>query len=255
MSWIVFGGLGVIFLLLTVSLWASLRSRMDAPSQALAGGTGVERLAERQDAIGRIAQQVQNLKAGLEQKTLQLETQRRNFNAAIALAESIDVSLTTEKVLQLSMPRVLEVTGFYSVAMRIFEPDQKQFRLVAQTHMTASMVEALHVLPQEVGFTGDVYRTHRAAYTSDLPHDPRLENTTPVEDGFRSLISVSFLSGDRLMGTMELGSKAAYQFSEEEVRWLELMGRSIGMVRHQIEAGARGWSGGLTRKPFPERGG
>jgi two-component system nitrate/nitrite sensor histidine kinase NarX len=134
---------------------------------------------------------------------------------------------------------VQEVTGFSTVAMRLLEPERKCFRLVAQSGMTPRMVEALYCIPVEIGFTGDVYRTHRAAYTSDLPGDARLESQAPVEGGYQSLISVPFLSGERLMGTMELALKETHRWSEDNVRWLELMGRSIGNVLHHIETSSQ----------------
>lgn len=237
LNWGVVSGAVLFFILLGGVLWTSLHRHVDQPLNELAAGMQPEKLAGRKDAFGQAAQRYVDLAAQLEQRTAQVKAQRRNFNATIALTESIDVTLAPEKVLQLAMSRVLEMTGFYSVAMRVYEAEHKRFRMVAQTNMTAQMVQALHVVPEEIGFTGDVLRTHRAAYTSDLANDARLENETPIMGGFCSLISVPFLSGDRLMGTMELASKEKHVFEEEEVRWLELIGRSIGMTLHQIEIG------------------
>jgi signal transduction histidine kinase len=105
--------------------------------------------------------------------------------------------------------------------------------------MSPRMIEDLHRVPVEIGFTGDVYKTHRAAYTSDLAADPRLEAPSPLEMGYRSLISVPFLSGDRLIGTMELATTEVHRWKADEIRWLELVGRSIGNVLHHIETSAQ----------------
>lgn len=228
-------GSGAFFLLLAGVLWISLHHLVGRPLQALVLSETNPRLAARQDEFGRLTRQFQDLLTAEKEKGSQLDAQRRNFNALLTLSESIDVTLTTEKVLQFAIGQVCEVTGFAAIAMRVFDADQKCFRLVAHNNMTPRMVEDLHCIPLDIGFTADVYKTHRAAYTSDMAADPRLESPAPLDAGYRSLISVPILSGERLMGSMELATEEVHLWSENEVRWLELMGRSIGNVLHHIE--------------------
>jgi nitrate/nitrite-specific signal transduction histidine kinase len=243
----IYTGTGILFLILAGVLWSGFNRLVSHPLDSLLSGGkhaptkgpdqpgGTAGLEARPDEFGRLARKLALLESALRDQSGELDAQRRNFHALLTLSESIDVTLTAEKVLHFAIPRVQEVTGFTTVAMRLLEEDRKCFRLVAQNGMTSRMVDALHCIPVEIGFTGDVYKTHRAAYTSDLPGDARLESQAPVEGGFRSLISVPFLSGERLMGTMELAMKETHRWSEDEVRWLELMGRSIGNVLHHIE--------------------
>jgi two-component system, NarL family, nitrate/nitrite sensor histidine kinase NarX len=231
----IYAGAGVVFLFLSGVFVFSFSRLVDRPLRSLASGETDPNLFTRQDEFGTLARKSQRLNTDVKEKGDQLDAQRRNFHALLSLAESIDVSLTAEKVLQFAIGKVQEVTGFTNIAMRLFDPKQKCFRLVAQNGMSPRMVEDLRSIPAEIGFTGDVYKTHRAAYTSDLSSDSRLESPAPVEFGIHSLVSVPFLSGDRLMGSMELASKEEHIWSEDEVRWLELMGRSIGNVLHHIE--------------------
>ncbi|MDI6693812.1 MAG: GAF domain-containing sensor histidine kinase [Anaerolineales bacterium] len=228
-------GAGALFILLTAAAWIGFRRTVSQPLDALTTKDHWTALATREDKFGYLARQLNDLTSAIEEKDIQIEVQRRNFHALQSLSESIDVTLAPEKVLQLAIPKVQEVTGFNHIAMRLFETENRCFRLVAQIGMTPKMVDDLRCIPAEIGFTGDVYKTHRAAYTSDLSEDPRLESPSPVESGFRSLVSVPFLSGDRLMGSMELASKTSRVWQEDEIRWLELMGRSIGNVLHHIE--------------------
>ncbi len=230
---------GALFILLATAIWIGYHRAIFRPLNALTSGEHWAVLASRDDEFGHLARQFDSLTSTIKEKEAQLETQRRNFHALQSLSELIDVTLSPEKVLQLAIPKVQEVTGFNHIAMRLFETENRCFRLVAQIGMTPKMVDDLRCIPAEIGFTGDVYKTHRAAYTSDLSEDPRLESPSPVESGFRSLVSVPFLSGDRLMGSMELASKTSRVWQEDEIRWLELMGRSIGNVLHHIETSNR----------------
>lgn len=231
----IYRGAGVLFLLLTGVLWFSFNRLVSRPLRSLTLQETDPSLVNRQDEFGTLARRLQELNSAVKETGGQLDAQRRSFNALLTLSESIDVTLTAAKVLQFAIGKVQEVTGFAAIAMRLFDQDQKCFRLVAHSGMTPRMVEDLACIPAEIGFTGDVYRTHRAAYTSNLSSDPRLESPAPLEVGYHSLASVPFLSGERLMGSMELATKEAHRWSENEVRWLELMGRSIGNVLHHIE--------------------
>lgn len=231
----IYAGTATLFLLLTGIFWFSFSHLVIHPLHVLASHEVDTSLANRQDEFGSLARRLQQLGTTIKEQNSQLDIQRRSFNALLTLSESIDVTLTAAKVLQFAISKVQEVTGFAAVAMRLFDEDQKSFCLVAHSGMTPRMVADLRCIPADIGFTGDVYKTHRAAYTSDLSRDPRLESQSPLEVGYHSLISVPFLSGDRLMGSMELATKEAHSWSESEVRWLELMGRSIGNVLHHIE--------------------
>lgn len=228
-------GVGALLIILTAAVWVGFHHTISRPITALTSREQRMILASRTDEFGSLARQLDALTSAVEQKEAQLEAQRRNFHALQSLIESIDVTLSPEKVLQLAIPKVQEVTGFNHIAMRLFEAENRCFRLVAQIGMTPKMVDDLRCIPAEIGFTGDVYKTHRAAYTSNISEDPRLESPSPLEIGICSLVSVPFLSGDRLMGSMELASKSPRLWQEDEIRWLELMGRSIGIVLHHIE--------------------
>ncbi len=231
----IYTGAGVLLLALTGAFWFSFNRLVARPLRSLALPELTASLANRQDEFGAVARRLRELDTTVKETSGQLDAQRRSFNALLTLSESIDVTLTAAKVLQFAIGQVQEVTGFTAIAMRLFDQEQKCFHLVAQSGMSPRMVEDLACIPAEIGFTGDVYKTHRAAYTSNLSGDPRLESQAPLEVGYHSLVSVPFLSGERLMGSMELATKEAHSWSESEVRWLELMGRSIGTVLHHIE--------------------
>jgi signal transduction histidine kinase len=235
----IFAGVGLLFLLATGAAWLAYERYAGQPLRCLLLGAIHSSRANLPGEFSALAQRLDALSVAARDKGDQLDAQRRSFYALLSLSESIDVTLAAEKVLQFTITKVQEVTGFATVAMRLLEPDQRCFRLVAQHGMSPRMIEDLHRVPVEIGFTGDVYKTHRAAHTSDLAADPRLESPSPVEMGYRSLISVPFLSGDRLIGTMELATKDSHRWTGDEIRWLELVGRSIGNVLHHIETSSQ----------------
>jgi nitrate/nitrite-specific signal transduction histidine kinase len=228
---------GVIAMLVIIlALAAFVVNRQAArPLQRLAIPGGSLPKGDYPYEVETLSEHLDNLYTEVGEKNALLDTQRRGFQALVTLSESIDINMSAEKVLHFAIGKVQEVTGFVAIGMRLFDSEKKCFRLVAQSGMTQRMVDDLRCIPAEIGFTGDVYKTHRAAYTSNLSEDQRLESPSPPAAGYQSLISVPLLSGDRLMGSMELATKEVHIWQKDEVRWLELMGRSIGTVLHHIE--------------------
>ena len=216
-----------------VSLLAPLARPLPEPGRSLpADGANAKREI---DDFARIAGQMEGLHAAAVEKTGLLDAQRADSNALLSLSEWIDVSQTKEKVLQFAVSKVQEVTGFSTVAMRLFNSDSRCFRLVAHNGMTPRMVEGLKCIPMDVGFFKDICATHRAACSTDLASDERLASRTPLEAGMRSLVCVPLVSGERIMGSMELVTKDAHLWTDDEIRWLELVGRSLGNGLHHIE--------------------
>jgi nitrate/nitrite-specific signal transduction histidine kinase len=227
----------VLFFTLFGTIWASYEWLVGRPLHRLS--RSVSASENGKDDFSRLADHLQRLEQSVEEKDSLLEDQRVKLNALLSLSEWIDVTQSKERLMQFAVSKVREVTGYTTVAMRLFDPQQRCFHLIAQSGMTASMVESLKCIPMDFGFFKDICTTHRAAYTSDLANDERLASPAPLEVGMRSLISVPLLSGERIMGSMELVTNELHLWTEDKIRWLELVGRSLGNGLHHIETTER----------------
>ena len=161
--------------------------------------------------------------------------QQRAFDALLSISEAIDEELNAAQVFHRALQAVGEATGFNAVAMRYYDAENDSFPLIAQQGMSAAMVQELAVIPANRGFQAEVVRTKKPAVTSDLATDPRLGGRSALEMGYRSLASVPLLADGEIMGTMELASPQVYEWTSEQIRWLSLVGRTVGVFLHQAK--------------------
>jgi two-component system, NarL family, nitrate/nitrite sensor histidine kinase NarX len=160
--------------------------------------------------------------------------QRRGFSALLSLFEDIDVNENVEGILRKSLKTVQTITGFSMVAMRIYDETHQCFRLVTQDGMSSEMVRELGCIPEDRGFPGEAKNLKRAVFTSDLASDPHLGGQSPLRQGIQSLVCIPFLVADQVVGTMELAVKMEHSWDKAELQWLELIGRSVGILIHQV---------------------
>lgn len=164
--------------------------------------------------------------------------QQRAFDALLSISEAIDEESKPAQVFRRALQAVREATGFSSVAMRYYDAQNDSFPLIAQHGMSEAMVQELAVIPANKGFQAEVMRTRQPAVSSDLSADPRLGGRSPLVMGYRSLASVPLLAGGEIMGTMELASPRVYNWTPEQIRWLSLVGRTVGVFLHHVQLSA-----------------
>ncbi|MEE4193631.1 MAG: GAF domain-containing sensor histidine kinase, partial [Anaerolineae bacterium] len=180
------------------------------------------------DPLQLIASHFDKMNAELLQARENVQFQRKGFTALLGLFESFDEKSTIQDLFQLSVYTIRNITGWSSVAMRLYDSKRETFDLLAQYGMTPKMVEELKSIPVTRGFQHKAFLTKKPVYSSHLAGDPRLGGSSPVEVGYQSLVCIPLLAADRVVGSVELASKEFRNLHEDELRWLELVGRSVG---------------------------
>jgi len=215
-----------LLLLLAAFAFVTYRVMVKPMEQVLQGylpGTSAEG-----DYLRQLSHYLENSRGELEKASLNQDFQRRGFSALLSLFESFNEKSTTKDVFQLAVFTMIEVSGFTSVAMRLYDPKRQAFDLLAQHGMSPEMVEELRTIPANRGFQQEVLLKKKPVSTTNLAQDPRLGGKSPLDSGYQSLVSIPLLAADQVVGTVELASKEAHAWSEDEIRWLELVGRSVG---------------------------
>jgi signal transduction histidine kinase len=121
----------------------------------------------------------------------------------------------------------------------MYEPNAQSFRIMAQSGMTPETLNDLQIVLAEKDFYAEIIQTHKPVFTSNKPHDPQMRSNAPVSAGHRSLACIPLLAQDILVGSMQLFTKEEYTWSENDRRWLGLIGRRIGLLIHQIQLSER----------------
>lgn len=221
------GGVAVSALFLLSSAYFIIRRLIIHPIDALRS-TIFPDSPYKGDSLESIALHFEQMKSDLDQVKENVQFQRRGFTALLGLFESFNEQSTIQDLFQLSVYTIRNITGWDAVAMRLYDAKREAFDLIAQHGMTPKMVEELKSIPVSRGFQHEAFLTKKPIHTSNLANDPRLGGPSPVEVGYKSLVCIPLLAADRVVGSVELASKASYDFNEDELRWLELVGRSVG---------------------------
>lgn len=77
---------------------------------------------------------------------------------------------------------------------------------------------------------GRVVQLAEPIFSKDISKDSRFTRVIASEEGYRSFISVPLLFRHRVLGTLNLISRAEREFSPEVIRFLMLVGRQLGVA-------------------------
>lgn len=176
---------------------------------------------------------VEGIRRELAQRDAELSFQRRSLAGLQTLCENVGAAQTVEAVFDRALDVVQELTGHANIALRLYNQKSNCLKLMAQVGMTPAMVAELACLPADWGMMADVVRQLKPVFTTNMPGEPERVGMTPIQAGYKSIVSVPLLAAGRLVGTMEFASTMVYHWSEEELRWLALLGQSVGInVEH-----------------------
>jgi signal transduction histidine kinase len=153
--------------------------------------------------------------------------QRKSIDALLSITEPEADFPSIEKIFQKAIGPIQEITGFRTVTARIYDPERKCFRLMAQSGMTPEMVENLKCISDDTPIFSEIMKKKEPAVK------------TPVklvkELGYKKTIFVPLVAGDTIVGSIDLPTKRDYTPTDDEFRWLALVGRILGSMIYQAQ--------------------
>jgi two-component system, NarL family, nitrate/nitrite sensor histidine kinase NarX len=198
-----------------------------------------ENMIAGEDEVKSVSRRLKTIEGSLQIREKELADQHRKIDTIFSLQYDIDNPPSIEKFFRQALSIVQEVTGYRTITMRLYEERTDSFRLMVQMGMSPRMLKELESIPASAGFHVEVVQTHQSVYTSDMSSDPRMTSDAPIREGYRSLICIPLLAQDKLVGSMQIALKEEHTWKEDEVRWLTLIGRRIGMLIYQIQLAER----------------
>lgn len=164
----------------------------------------------------------------LENARLYAETERRRREAeqlarvARHLTETLDAGSVGERVVESVIP--LFAVGASS--LRLLRPDGALVSVASAGPIRASFGIG-HVVPSEVGITGQVVTERRSIWTHDLLNDARFALTDDLrgrvaEHGQRAILSVPLRLKGAIIGVLSIGDSPGREFTDAEVALLEV---------------------------------
>jgi GAF domain-containing protein len=159
---------------------------------------------------------MQDLERQLQQKTAQLAALRE-------IGRAINTAWELEATLDLITRRTAGVMGMDSCSIYLLDTDGERLMLKATTGLAAEAVGQARLRLGE-GLTGWAAQAGQPVAVADAARDPRFKFLPETEETrFQSLLAVPLVNQGRVIGAMNVQTRAHYQFSDDEVELLGLI--------------------------------
>jgi GAF domain-containing protein len=130
-----------------------------------------------------------------------------------------------EKTLHDTLARFNSETG---TIHRLHEPTQ-WLRLVAQVGLPPQLLDVVKVIPVGKGIAGQVIASGQPVTMCNLQTDTSgVAKPGAKQTGVGGTLCVPIRNGDKIVGTLGIGTRREYAYTPEETHQLEEIGRRIG---------------------------
>jgi signal transduction protein with GAF and PtsI domain len=159
---------------------------------------------------------LRSLERQLAQKTAQLAALRE-------IGRAINAAWELEATLDLITRRTAGVMGMDSCSIYLLDPRGESLVLKATTGLASEAVGHAQLRLGE-GLTGWAARAGEPVAVADAVRDPRFKYLPETQETrFQSLLAVPLVNQDRVIGSMNVQTRAHHEFSSEEVELLSLI--------------------------------
>jgi PAS domain S-box-containing protein len=159
-----------------------------------------------------------------------LRGRNRELAALLAFLQTATQSLETEKILNDTLDKSLEILDFDVGYIRTLDPEKKNLIVrVARGLSSPEFLSTSFPLDSPDPIVGKtVFKTQKPYIGTDIRKDPMFQARTMEKEGVISVAMIPIVSKQRSMGFLAVGSKKLHKFSEREVRLLLAFSSQLG---------------------------
>jgi PAS domain S-box-containing protein len=158
----------------------------------------------------------------------------RYLRALLTIADTATQSLSTDRILNDTLDKSLEVLGFDVGYIRILDPEKKTMVVRASKGLTASSSDSKVVYvedPSRRHIANILFETQKTYISPDVRKDQTFKNRTMEKQGVISAAYIPIMSKTkRVLGTLAVGSRKRRKFSKEKINLLQTFGAQLGMA-------------------------
>ncbi|MFO1514423.1 MAG: GAF domain-containing protein [Verrucomicrobiota bacterium] len=134
-----------------------------------------------------------------------------------------------QTVLQESLQLVLAALHSETGTIHRLDPEKQQLHLVAQVGLPPFMLDIVKTIPVGKGIAGETVVRGGPVTMCNLQTDTSgVAKPGAKQTGVGGALCVPIRRGDVIIGTIGVGTKREYEYSTEETRTLEEVGRLLG---------------------------
>jgi len=156
----------------------------------------------------------------------------RHLRALLAIADTASQSLSTEKILNDTLDKSLEVLGFDVGYIRILDPDKKTMVGRVSKGLTALSSGSVDLADRSRRHVADIlFETQKPYISPNVRKDTTFKNRTMEKQGVISAAYIPIISKKKtVLGTLAVGSRKRRKFSTEKINLLQTFGSQLGMA-------------------------
>jgi len=154
----------------------------------------------------------------------------RELAALLAISQTATQSLETEKILNDTLDKSLEILDFDVGYIRTLDAEKKNLIVrVARGLSSPEFLSTRFPMDSPDPIVGKiVFKTQKPYIGTDIRKDPMFQARTMEKEGVISLAMVPIVSKQRAMGFIAVGSKKLHKFTKREVRLLVAFSSQLG---------------------------
>lgn len=158
----------------------------------------------------------------------------RYLRALLTIVETATQSLSTDRILNDTLDKSLEILDFDVGYIRILDPEKKTMVVRASRGLTPSSSDSKVVYvedPSRRHVANILFETQKPYISPDVRKDTTFKNRTMEKQGVISAAYIPIMSKTkRPLGTLAVGSRKLRKFSKEKINLLQTFGSQLGMA-------------------------
>lgn len=154
----------------------------------------------------------------------------RELAALLEISQTATQSLETEKILNDTLDKSLEILDFDVGYIRTLDPEKKNLIVrIARGLSSPEFLTTSFPLDSPDPVVGKiVFQTQKPYIGSDIRKDPMFKTRTMEKEGVISLAMFPIVSKQRALGFIAVGSKKFHKFTKREIRLLMAFSSQLG---------------------------
>ncbi|MGH7782356.1 MAG: ATP-binding protein, partial [Candidatus Binatia bacterium] len=152
------------------------------------------------------------------------------LSALLLIAETATQSLDTDRILNETQDKSLEILRLDLGYIRILEPQTRNLVVrVARGLYSPELLASSTPLGSSRRSHGDIiFETREPYVSSDIQKDPSFSRRTMQREGVVSAALVPIMSKQNILGVMAVGSRKFHRFPAKEIHLLKAFGSQLG---------------------------
>ncbi|MBI5650877.1 MAG: GAF domain-containing protein [Chloroflexi bacterium] len=159
-----------------------------------------------------------------------VSTRTQQLAALSQVIATASRSLELETVARTALDQSLEVIGVETGGLWLIDETSGDLHLTVSHGMSERMQREVRILRGENSITGRAASTGQIIALEDITQVPQMVHAVAIQDGIRSIVAAPIKVRARVIGVLDMLTRALRTFTPEEIALLTSIGQQIGIA-------------------------